>query len=113
MTAQDFVDENAIFTEIGFALLGENFGATRLTKEEAYRAGKNWFASVLPTIRKRICGNPAIEKQLFEPVATARNAALIAVIEGAINGLFTNVPVLSITHAIICYGVKRICQDSQ
>lgn len=111
MPDQNSLDESAIFAEIGFALLGDNFGAIRLTKEEAARAGKNWLVSVIPTIRKHICGNAGIEKHLFEPLATTRNAALIAAIDAALTGLFSNVPLISIAHAVVCYGVKKICQE--
>jgi hypothetical protein len=101
--------ENQVFAEIGRSLLGEHFGAVRLSDEEAERAGRSWFQSVLPAIGERICGDPIIQEQLLDNAAAARNTALLAVLDTLLAGLFYGLPVATISHAVALYGIHKIC----
>ena len=101
--------EDEVFAEIGRALLADTFGTTKLSDAEASVAGRAWFASVLPAIRERVCGNPAVERALLTPGAAARNAALTAALDAALAGLFQGIPVTTIVHAVILYGIHTLC----
>lgn len=105
------VTEQQLFAEIGHALLRGTLGSTQLTPEEEAEAGRSWFESVLPSIRSRICGNKQIDDLLLSPAAQSRNTAIIAAIECSISGLFNGVPVITVAHAIVCYGIIKICDD--
>ena len=104
--------EDEIFAQIGRTLLADEFGAVRLNNHEAARAGRSWFESVLPSIRSRICGNAAIEAHLTGNIAAARNAALLAVLDTCLNGMFAGFPVATISHAVVVYGIHKICKGA-
>jgi hypothetical protein len=101
--------EDEVFAEIGSALLDEQFGAVRPSRDEAARAGRSWFISVLPSIRKRICGDPVIKAHLMGDTAAARNTAVLAILDTYLAGMFSGFPMATISHAIVLYGVHKIC----
>jgi hypothetical protein len=104
--------EDEIFAEIGRTLLSDQFGAVRLSDTEAARAGRSWFQSVLPSIRERICGKPALEAHLTGNVAAARNAALLAILDTLLSGMFAGFPVATISHAVVIYGIHKVCEGA-
>jgi hypothetical protein len=106
------VSEDDVFAEIGRALLSDTFGTTKLSDAEASTAGRAWFATVLPVLRGRVCGNAAVEKALLTEGAAARNTALTAALDTALAGLFHGIPVTTIANAVILYGVHTLCPSS-
>jgi hypothetical protein len=103
-------DDDA-FAALGYALLEEQFGSRRLSYEDALDIGRRWFQSVLPTLRLHICGNKLIEEALLTPAAQARNAAIVAALDAALAKRFNNIPVTTVSHAVICYGIHRLCEN--
>jgi hypothetical protein len=101
--------EDEVFAEIGSAILDEEFGAVRPSRDEAARAGRSWFKSVLPSIQKRICGDAVIKAHLTGDTAAARNTALLAILDTYLVGMFAGFPVATISHAVVLYGVHKIC----
>jgi hypothetical protein len=108
---QNLTEEKA-FRDLGRALLAGTFGASRLTDSEAEESGRAWYKSVLPVLKERICGNEAITKLLRTEDATLRNAVLVAAVDAALQGVFASIPITTITHAVVVYGLHRLCGGS-
>jgi hypothetical protein len=103
------VSKQKAYRELGKALLGDTFGATRLSDAEAEESGLAWLKSVLPILRERICNNAEIHRLFRSEGALLRNSVLTTVLDTTLNGLFGGIPVTTISQAVIAYGLHELC----
>ena len=103
--------ERQLFAEIGRVLLQESLGSTELIPEEETEAGKSWFEHLIPALRRQICNNDEISALFVSPTASARNTAIIGLIESQISHICAGVPVLTVAHATVCYSIHKLCNS--
>jgi hypothetical protein len=102
--------EERAFQALGRALLSETVGASRLSGADAEESGRAWFGSVLPVLRQHICQNAKVQEVLMSESAMLRNAAIVATLDAALDRVFSGIPVTTISHAVIVYGIHELCQ---
>jgi hypothetical protein len=105
---QSLTEEEA-FRDLGRALLAGTFGASRLTDPEAEESGRAWYKSVRPVLAERLCNNETITQSLRTENATLRNAVIVAAVDAALQGAFAGIPITTITHAVVVYGLHKLC----
>lgn len=101
--------EAELLETIGRQLLSGTFQGRRLSPSEYADVGRAWLNNSLPVLREKICDNPVIQSQLLSTGAAVRNAAAVEILDAVLHDVFSGIHVSTISHAVLCFGLYKLC----
>lgn len=98
-------DDDELDRLLGEAEAADSFGGSLMSREELVRLGRSHFETLLPELRRSVCGNDVLRTLLHERHED-RNTLVIA-IATAVFGL--SAAPLALAERVLRYGYGNLC----